>query len=84
MVYESVRWYTVVYDGGRSGRSVGAVGASGTRWYNGAREARRKGVICIYIQWVAPAKCEEQMYNGIYSAVYCPGGRRGPTRATCG
>ena len=45
---------------------------------------RMKWVICIYIQWVAPAKCEEQMYNGIYSAVYCPGGRRGQTRATCG
>ena len=31
---------------------------------------RMKWVICIYIQWVAPAKCEEQnlMYNVIYSA----------------
>ena len=58
-------WYTVVY--------------GGTRWQDGARWHDEMGYMYIYIQWVAPAKCEEQMYNGIYSAVYCLGGRRGPT-----
>ena len=87
-----VQWCTVarvvVVNGGTMVH--GGTSGGGVRWCTVVHGGRMvhggttKWVICIYIQWVAPAKCEEQMYKDIFSAMYCPGGRRGPTRAACG
>ena len=61
---------TMVHGGTSGGGTMvhGGTSGGGTRWCTMVHGGRMKWVICIYIQWVAAAKCEEQMYNVIYSA----------------